>query len=170
MQIVHFMLMLFFTSSLFAKECVVDDRIMYAIAEIEGHRDTPVGYPYLISINSKKDKLKAKRIKELAPYFLDSRTIDCQGESQCTSLLSILNSNGIFNLDLGSFQINELYWKMDKRDYFNIKKSYHKACEIVMSHNKMKWSWENIAKYHSKTKSHNLKYKKYLLAKIEKQD
>jgi hypothetical protein len=148
--------------------CKVDDRIMFAIAKIEKHRTTPVGYPFLISINAKKDQKTARKIPSIKKYFLDSRTLDCGSKTECVSVLEKLNQHGITNLDCGAYQINYKYWSMRKPEYFDIQKSYFKACEIVMSHNRTKWSWENIAKYHSKTKKYNEKYKKYLIATIEK--
>lgn len=163
-------ILLFSFGHLSAKECKVDDRIMFAIATIERHPKTPIGYPFLISLNSSKDQKKAIKNKTLKNFFLDKRTIDCDNKETCVKILSILEDNGIKNLDLGGFQLNYLYWDMkNNQDYFNIKKSYKKACAIVMSHNKNKWTWENIAKYHSKTKKYNESYKKNLLAVVERE-
>lgn len=161
---------LLFASILPAQDfsCKVDDRIMYAIAKIERHRSTPVGYPYLISINMKQDQITAKKDASLRKYFLDNRTIDCNSKKECVAILKKLQSQKITNLDCGAFQINRQYWSLKDEDYFDVKKSYFKACEIVMSHNKTKWTWENIAKYHSKTRKYNDKYKKYLIATIER--
>jgi len=162
-------ILLFSFGHLSAEECAVDDRIMFAIATIEKHPKTPVGYPYLISLNSSKDQRKARTNKALEKFFLDKRTIDCNNKETCVEILSILEENGIKNLDLGGFQINYLYWGMESnQDYFNVRKSYEKACIIVTSHNKNKWTWENIAKYHSKTKKYNEAYKKNLLALVER--
>ena len=172
MQIVFVLFLVLFSNLLVADgfECSVDDRIMFAIAKVERHPKTPVGYPFLISINMKKDKVKAKKIQSLKKYFLDSRTLDCNSQEECVGVLHELNNHGITNLDCGAFQLNYKYWKMQRiADYFDTKKSYEKACSIVMSHNKSNWSWENIAKYHSKTKKYNTKYKKYLIATIEKE-
>ena len=159
-----------FVSVAFADDfvCKVDDRIMFAIAKIEKHRLTPVGYPYLISINTKTDQKSAKKIPGIKKYFLDSRTLDCNSKSECVSVLEKLNQHGIVNLDCGAYQINYKYWSMKKQEYFDVQKSYTKACEIIMYHNKLRWTWENIAKYHSKTRKYNERYKKYLIATIEK--
>ncbi|WP_294961485.1 hypothetical protein [Sulfurimonas sp.] len=149
-------------------ECKVDDNIMYGIATIEKNKHTPVGYPFLISLNSAKDQKSIRANDELSYLFLDVRTIDCVNQKNCVSVLKSLKAKGIKNLDLGAFQICQLFWEMPEADYFDIKKSYLKACSIVMSHNKKKWSWKNIAKYHSKTKKHNNRYKKELLAAVKK--
>jgi len=163
-------LVLLFVAGLSAKEftCKVDDRIMYAIAKIERHKATPIGYPYLISINLKKDQKEMRNDASLKKYFLDRRTLDCKSQTECVAVLNKLKSHKITNLDCGAYQINSKYWSLEDKDYFDIRKSYFKACEIVMSHNKAKWTWENIAKYHSKTKRYNDRYKKYLIATIEK--
>lgn len=148
--------------------CNIDDRIMYSIASVERHKKTPIGYPYLISINKKKDQYKALQDTKINSYFLDSRTIDCENQEKCISILNRLTSLNIINIDCGCFQINYKFWSIKKKDYFDIKKSYDKACDIIMSHNKRNWTWENIAKYHSKTKKHNDRYKKNLLVAVKR--
>lgn len=169
MQIISFFVLLI-ASVLPAKDfsCKVDDRIMYAIAKVESHKSTPVGYPYLISINTRRDQIKARKDASLKKYFLDRRTLDCNTQTECIAVLKKLQSHEITNLDCGAFQINRQYWSLKDEDYFDVKKSYLKACEIVMSYNKSKWTWENIAKYHSKTKKYNDRYKKYLITTIER--
>lgn len=172
MQIIKISILLALLSSiLFSEEfkCKVDDRIMYGIACIEKHNKRPVGYPYLISLNNKSDQKKAKENKVLKPLFLDTRTIDCKDAKQCVKIYNLLHKIGIKNLDNGGFQINNLFWTMNEtEDYFDVKKSYIKACEIVQSYNIKEWSWENIAKYHSKTENLNKKYKKILLSAVER--
>ena len=151
-------------SSIFA--CNVDDRIMFSIAEIEKHTNRMVGYPYLISFNSKKDI--AKLDANIKKFFIDSRTLDCQDINTCQSLLSILVKNNITNLDCGAYQINYKFWKIPITDYFDTKKSYIKACSIIESHNKLNWSWSNVANYHSGTPHLNSKYKALLLSSIQR--
>jgi hypothetical protein len=148
--------------------CSVDDRIMFAIASIEKHPTLPVGYPFIISINSRTDQQKARNILMLKKYFLDKRTLDCQSSRMCTKILHELKKRKIINLDCGAYQINYKFWNMEDGDYFNLKKSYYKACEIVMKYNKNKWSWKNIAKFHSKTVKYNNSYKKKLISTIER--
>lgn len=144
--------------------CEVDDLIMYSIAKNERHPKKPIGYPYLISFNNAKDKEKlGKNIQE---FFIDNRTIDCLNSKFCIEILDTLIANGIKNLDCGAYQINYLFWKMPIENYFDIKKSYDKACLIVSSHNQKFWSWENIAKYHSQTPKYNFSYKQKLLENI----
>jgi len=153
---------------LMGSECGVDDRIMYGIASVESHKKRPVGYPYLISINSKNEQKRLRKIPSLKKLFLDTRTIDCKNQEMCVIVLDEINKLGITNLDLGSFQINQMYWEMPKKEYFSIKGSYEKACEIVLFHNRKEWNWKNIAKFHSGTKKYNERYQKYLLASINK--
>lgn len=170
MQIKCFLIPMMLIVNLYAQDevCTVDDRIMYSIASVERHKKTPIGYPYLISLNSKSDQKRVAKDKELKKFFLDKRTIDCQDTETCIAILDRLESNNIVNVDLGAFQLNYKYWKIPKSSYFDIKKSYSKACSIVMSHNQNEWTWENIAKYHSKTKKYNNIYKSTLLAIVEK--
>ncbi len=160
---------MFFNATLFAKECSVDDRIMFAIATVERHNKTPVGYPYLISLNLSIDQKTAAKMTETQGYFLDRRTMDCRSQNECVSILTALEKKSIINLDLGAFQTNYMFWKLKKKNYFDLEKSYDKACDIVMSHNKKGWTWENIAKYHSKTKKLNKKYSKNVLDAIKRQ-
>ena len=161
--------LLLLSSSLFSKECKVDDRIMFSIATTERHPKTPIGYPYLISINLKKDQKEVAKDPNFKKLMLDRRTIDCEFTQQCVVLLSALIDRNITNLDLGSYQLNFHYWKMATlEDYFNAGKSYAKACDIVMFHNRDEWSWKNIAKYHSKTKRYNNAYKEKILSNISR--
>jgi hypothetical protein len=141
---------------------------MYGIASVERHKKTPIGYPYLISLNSKRDQRAIQKDTVLKPYFLDSRTIDCRNKENCVAILNRLISQRVTNLDCGGFQLNYMYWKMEKSKYFDVEQSYKKACSIVMFHNEKKWTWKNIAKYHSKTKKYNDRYKKNLQKIIEK--
>jgi len=169
MQIVRFSsFLLLFTTFLFSQEqCEVDDRIMFAIATVERSNKTPIGYPYLISINTKKDQVEIRKNKKIKQLMLDRRTIDCENVELCLATLRSINRLGIKNLDLGSFQINQMFWSMKESNYFDVERSYYKACSIVESYNKKEWTWKNIAKYHSKTKVHNDRYKKALIARVE---
>jgi len=146
--------------------CEVDDRIMYSIAEIEKHQKRIVGYPYLISFNDKQDLSKLN--DSIKSFFIDNRTIDCLNIQVCNKLLNLFIMNGIKNLDCGAFQLNYMYWKLPIGEYFDIKKSYLKACSIIENNNKLKWSWSNIANYHSSTPKINKKYQALLLASIKK--
>jgi len=173
MQIVKKLLIcivLFANIDLFAqsnfKQCKVDDRIMYAIATVERHPSLPIGYPYIISINFARFQKKAKRIGSISKYFIDKRTLDCKNQKTCIKVLSILKKHSINNLDCGAFQINSKFWKMENKEYFDLRTSYKMACNIIMQHNKTKWTWKNIAKFHSGTKKYNDKYKKIVIAAI----
>ena len=163
----YFIFILLFTYSLLAVTCSVDEKIMYSIAEVEKHPKKPVGYQYLISFNNKEDASFAMNI---FPYlFLDNRTVDCLDSYTCADVLYTLYNYNIKNLDCGAFQINTKYHNMDRyEDYFDLKKSYKKACTIVEGHIKNKLSWENIAKYHSKTKKYNEAYKQRLFKVLKK--
>lgn len=147
--------------------CTVDDRIMFAILEIEKHPQLGIGYPYLISFNNKTDLNKYKTKYDMIK--LDNRTIDCYNKENCSNILKELEKKyNINNLDLGAFQINKKYWNMKLKDYFDLKKSYRKACSIIVGHNKKKWTWSNIANYHSKTNKLNTEYKNKILKNIYK--
>jgi len=147
-------------SSLFAGEqkCLLKYSTMYIIAMNEKHKDKAVGYPYLISLNNKKDVIKAK--EKYKNYFLDNRTIDCINKEKCFQITKNLIADKITNLDLGAFQINYKYHKIKIKDYFNLKKSYIASCKIASQYikNKQKITFRDIAKYHSHTKKYNRLY------------
>jgi len=147
-------------------KCLIDDTIMFAIAENERSKHRPIGYPYLISFNNNENIEKLG--KTLASYLIDSRTIDCKSKTLCVKILNTLIENNITNLDLGAYQINYIFYKIPFEDYFDIRKSYLKACNIVYNHNKKEASWENVAKYHSGTPKYNKNYKEKLLKNIAK--
>ena len=144
---------------------------MYSIAQVEKHPKRVLGYQYLISFNNKDDAILAASVY---PYlFIDTRTMDCEDSYTCADILYNLQMYGINNLDCGTYQINAKYWQMDDfEDYFDLEKSFKRACEIVQYHTKTKLSWTNIAKYHSGTPKYNEKYKqklfKYLKANMKK--
>ena len=116
------------------------------------------------------DKKDAQFAKSIFPYlFIDSRTLDCNDSYTCADVLYTMKMYNINNLDCGTYQINTKYWEMaNYEDYFDLQKSYKKACEIIEYHTKDELSWVNIAKYHSKTKKHNKKYKERLFRILKK--
>lgn len=144
--------------------CSVDNRIMYAIAKMEGHPKKNVGYPYLISFNIKSEASLIKQNHKFKKFFLDRRSIDCKNKETCVNILKFLTQNKIKNIDLGAFSLNYKFFKMNYNNYFDIEKSYHKSCSIIEFHNKKEWSWDNIAKYHSKTPHLKEKYKNKLIS------
>lgn len=152
--------------NIFASECSVEDTIMYSIAEVEKSKHRAVGYQYLISFNKSDD---AEEVEDtFKALMIDKRTMDCNSQELCVEITTYLIDKGIVNLDLGAFQINYRVWKMKHSDYFDLRKSYQKACKIVTGNNKNGWTWKRVANYHSRTPKYNKKYKKRLLAKVEK--
>ena len=140
-----------------ASECEIPYEVMYAIAKTERHLKREVGYPYLISINRKKDIKKAKRVYGM--LFIDNRTIDCLLKEGCIKVARDLIKMGIKNIDLGAFQINYKFYRYPLEDYFDLKKSYKRACSILTRlKNRYGWSWETIGKYHSFKKWRAWKY------------
>ena len=155
-------------------DCLVDYKIMYALADCENHKNRDIGYPYLISFNNKKDAIRVK--KKLKLNWLDSRSVDCRNLSTCKRNLKDINSMKITNLDLGAYQINQdIFSYKDKDNYFVLKQSYKNACDIVYKHYRetKEWTWETIARYHSKTPKYNKIYadnlKKNYLKILKKQ-
>ena len=166
MKIKYLIILLLFTNNINAVQCSIDKRIMYSIAQVEKHNKRVIGYQYLISFNNKNDAYMAKNIYPF--LFLDDRTIDCENETQCSDILYNLQTYGIDNLDCGTFQINTKFWNMPYENYFNLEKSYKKACSIVEFYTKKELNWKNIAKYHSGTKKHNEKYQELLYIALKK--
>lgn len=154
------------SSFIFANECSIDDKVMFAIAENERSKYKPIGYPYLISLNNSSDKDKLG--ESLKKYMLDGRTIDCKYSELCIKILDLLIKNKITNLDLGAYQINYIFYKIPLNEYFDISKSYLKACKIVKKHTKKDMSWKNIAKYHSGTPEFNKIYREKLMKNVKK--
>jgi hypothetical protein len=150
------------TISVFANnsKCNVDSSLLKIIAEVEKHNQKEVGYEYLISFNNKRDA-KFTKNKIGKKIFLDKRTIDCKNKQLCKKITNFLIKQKITNLDLGAFQINYKYHKMEIEDYFSFKKSYLKACGLLSKLIKnYGYSWRTIARYHSATPEYNYKYLK----------
>lgn len=158
------MLFFFIPVFLFAKECEIGYKVLYAIASVERHPKKDVGYPYLISFNKTSQSAILSKIKPEVKYRrLDNRTIDCLNLQNCILIFKELKERSILNVDLGAFQINPIYHKYPDEAYFNLKGSLLIACKIVTDlKNKYGWSWESLAKYHSYEKSNNYKYQGYL--------
>jgi len=149
-------------------ECLIDYSVLYAVASCERHIKRDVGYPYLISFNNKSDVNKAK--KNLTLNWMDNRTVDCKSRDNCKKKLKTLNDLNINNLDLGGYQICQRSFNYkDYDEYFTLKKSYQNACGIIYSHYKetKKWSWQTIARYHSKTPKLNRSYSECLKRKYQ---
>jgi hypothetical protein len=147
-----------------ANKCTVDTKIMYSILLNESYSKKSVGYKYIISFNNPKDA-KIVRKTELRPLFLNSRNLDCKNEKICVNILKELIRNNITNLDLGPYQINYFFHKLDRySDYFNLKSSYLYACSYVADMiNKHGYNWYAIASYHSQTPDKNQKYRDKLI-------
>lgn len=148
-------------------ECSVDYDVMYALAMNERHEEREVGYPYLISLNSRSQYANDR----YAEYFIDQdrRTIDCKNRELCVGIMDDLISNGITNLDLGAMQINYFHHKLPAERYFVLGYSFNKACSLVEQHiEKRGFNWSAIACYHSKTPSINKVYAKKLQENYEK--
>ncbi|WP_152184862.1 hypothetical protein [Sulfurimonas indica] len=147
--------------------CQIDNQILLLIASAERCNQREIGYPYLISFNSKKEKEQARKIANFK--WIDNRTADCLDAKNCTEALTFLLKNKITNLDLGPYQLNYIYQKLPLQDYFNVKKSYEYACGLIYQNiKKYGYSWDTIAMYHSHTKKHKEKYLRILSANIKK--
>lgn len=164
---IFYILALFFSQNLFSNECRVDKKILYSIMLKEGLQDR-IGYEYIISFNNSNDSKRVRKSK-LKPYFINNRVLDCKNLFLCEVILTKLNEAGIKNLDLGAFQINYKVHKLDKKDYFDLSKSYKYACGYVESMiKKYGYNWYAIASYHSQTPYYNQKYRNDLIRKFQK--
>ena len=130
-------------------ECPIPYSVMYAIAKNEGHWKRPVGYPYIISLNGKKNAEKAKSLLGDV-LFIDRRTIDCENSKKCVTIAEKLLHYGIRNIDLGAFQINYRWHPGRLADYFDTASGYRISCGILYSIvRKDGWNWNSIGKYHA---------------------
>lgn len=142
-------------------KCSLSYDLMEIIATVERHHKRPVGYPFLISFNESVDYKKILTLHDF--IYIDNRTLDCKNRNNCVKILNYLVSKKIEDLDLGAFQLNYVYHKFNKNEYFTLENSYQRACNflegLVKKHG---YSWQTIARYHSSTPSHNLKYQKLI--------
>ena len=158
---------IFATCSL-ADECTIPHKVMMGIAQVEsGYGAKP--YPFLIGLNG-VDKKRGKAI--LNTYqgrWIESRSFDCLDEENCIAAADALIKNGIYNIDLGMFQINHFFhykYAEDIASYFDYEKSYAITCKVIEECVAQKgYSWEGISCYHSKTPSKNRRYAENLFKK-----
>jgi len=137
-----------------AYEYKVPPSLLFSIAKVESKN---IFYPYIISINSKKD---LKRLKEIGIDLKKGRVIDCYNKRTCIKSTKLLIRAGITNIDLGVFQINYKYHKLPLENYFSIKKSAEYASQYIYKLAKKfdKWNWRILALYHSATPHLNREY------------
>jgi hypothetical protein len=147
--------------------CIVDDDIMLSILIKEREHKRSIGYEFLISFNNEDDAKLIRKDTSLKKMFLNNRTMDCKNRSNCAEVLKKILQKNIRNLDVGAYQANTVYHLNSFNNYediFNLDKSYNFACNYVMSKiNKLGYSWESIAAYHSETPEFNTKYKNELI-------
>lgn len=163
-----FRLLLFpiLVSSFIRAECGLNDDYLSIIQMNERNMGREIGYPYLISFNSKKEANVVRN--SLDGYWIDDRTIDCEDRVTCKYILHSLEELNINNLDLGSFQLNKKYHKLNEEDYFDNEKEKQVACTILESNfKKYGYSWKTFANYHSKTKKHNKRYREKLMVNLQ---
>lgn len=143
--------------------CSIDNNLMLSILLNEKHYAKESGYEYLISFNNMTE---AKIVKvNYEHLFLDDRTLDCKNLDNCVSILNHIIGKNITNIDLGAYQLNYRYQRLNNSDYFKIGHSYHKACSYVEQMiSELGYSWRGIAAYHSKTEKHNKLYRQNLIA------
>ena len=151
-------------------QCPVSYKVMYWIANIEKSQKRDAGYPFLISFNKKGD---IKKVSKIFDYIkIDNRTIDCLNKDNCVNIAKRLLKQKVFNLDLGAYQINYKFHKSQNLgQYFNLKDSYIKACNILKRLiKKYGYSWKTIAKYHSFNYFHQRKYLTLLSKTFDKKN
>lgn len=151
-----------------SSDCTIPYSIMYSIANNERHPNRDVGYPYLISANNSSLK---KCTKNLYPsLMIDSRTLDCKNTNKCVKTLSELMASCGDNYDVGAYQINTHYHRLNNESYFTLSESYAYSCSYIESIvSKKGWSWDSIATYHTSTVSLRNEYKKKILNFFEKE-
>ncbi|MBL3518857.1 hypothetical protein H0A43_00015 [Arcobacter lanthieri] len=159
---ISFSFLLFFGVELFADICIVPNILLETIKITENERR----YPFYIRTNEKIEQFYNIANRFIYKKTKDKYVIDCLNKDNCSELTKTLIKNNITNLDLGLFQINYNSFKYPLHSYFDIKKSYINACEIVeekIKINKGRWNWEVLASYHSTTPKYNNIYKKKLI-------
>lgn len=154
------------------ENCRVKYDVLYTIASVESHPKRAVGYPFIISFNNKAEMQKIQEagvLRGLMYEKLDNRSLDCKDLKTCSTLLQTLLSHKITNLDLGAFQLNYRFVRLQQEEYFLIESSMREACRILMELNQRygDWNMEILAKYHSYRPKYNKKYQKLLLQHYE---
>lgn len=170
------LVVLFLSNNIFAQttnnqECTLSHKIIYGIAKNERHAKRDVGYPYIISFNNNEDLEMVKDdLKQLNLIILDNRSVDCKSKEICAAVTKYLVENyKIVNLDLGAFQHCYIYYKYPYENYFDLKKSYQKTCEIVEDDiKKYGFTWETIARFHNSKEGLNKIYRDKLQENILK--
>jgi len=163
MRFIFFIILLLKIAAAYTYE--VPPVLLFSIAKAESKN---VFYPYIISINSKKD---IKRLEKIGINLKEGRIIDCYSKKTCIKSAKLLIRAGITNIDLGVFQINYKYHMLPLGDYFDIKKSAEYASKYIYKLAKKfdKWNWKVLAMYHSATPRLNEEYIKrvnYYYSKI----
>ncbi len=164
-----------FTSTIFAKNSIVIDGVLYkkgcsvphVLVEAVKLTENEELYPYYIRTNE-SDTLT--RFTQIVNSYNHRKTkspklIDCLKRENCTKISNELIKNGITNLDLGLFQINYGFYPKSVNTYFEELAAYKTACKVIEQKIKLakKWDWNVLANYHSATPSLNKIYKKKLI-------
>ncbi len=123
--------------------------------------------PYIISLNSTKDKIKAKKNGFKIKH---RRNIYCYNVKKCVETVKKLQAIKINNLDLGPFQISIKYNKLKNiENYFIFNKAKKEVQKILANLiNKFGYSWYTIGRYNSGTKRLNKIYCNSLWKNIKK--
>lgn len=172
MKKIIFVFLVFISSIIADDKCILEDDILITILMNERSEERNIGYEYLISLNNVEDQKRIKNDTYFKPMMINNRTIDCIDSNTCVEVLNKLLEMNIKNLDVGAYQVNSVYHlgAFDTyHDLFNIDKSRKFACDYTMSKvNRLGYSWESIAAYHSETPEYNEIYKNDLIKNYER--
>jgi hypothetical protein len=143
----------------YMEECTVPNIIIKTVQITENE----ISYPYLIRANSKLDLFNTIVERYTYNKTKDKNVIDCINKDNCISIANSLIENKIINIDLGLHQINYDSYQKPIYRYFDTVESAKSACEVIEDKTKKGWTWEDLAKYYSKTPSLNKIYKEKLI-------
>jgi len=151
---IFFLLLCITISNIKAYQYKVPLQLLYSVAKTESYN---IFYPYIISINSKRD---IEKLKKVGIKLKNNRYFDCYDLKTCINSVKLLVRAGINNIDLGVFQINYKYHKLPIKDYFILKNSAIYVDNLIYKLSKEfnKWNWKILAMYHSATPYLNKQY------------
>ena len=121
---------------------------------------------YFVRINDNKEvinKLKAEGLMHKKKPI-----IICYTQDACVNTVKALEAMGIYNIDMGPFQLNRIYNKeIAIKDAFDLEKAKEYVNRRIMKDiKKYGYSWETIARYHSSRPKRNRAYYKRLYKKV----
>lgn len=138
----------------------VEPAIVVAVARLEALPSSlyPLGYPYVIRVNKRGVRVIGGGVRKLY-----AGVYDCRNEKTCILLAEELVRHGVYNFDMGVFQLNYYYQHKRFRNLveraFNTREAMKIACQIIKHNFEIMGRNANaVALYHSPDPKRNTDY------------